>query len=568
MAEQIPGQDQWPTQVPGPRPAAGPKGTAIPAFPPLPPAPPCYPPDAGRPPADRPAAPEPDSYQLTAPQAALPTDGYALSPPQAADGYALAPPVNSPAPYGQYPAYPSFPPPLPPAPPTRPVPPTQPVQPAPPVGPKRPRLGAGARRAVGIGAIAALVVAAAAGVTALVVSGGGGSGGGPTGGGTSTPVASGVRQLKQAWMVQNTAGQAATHLYGGWVTGSYAIRVDQNGVTAYNLSNGSQAWKAAVPKGDQQPCTMSPTLSADGVATVGFGGAAECKVLIGLDTATGRTLWTRPLAKPGDTLGIFAQTYIQGSVATLISPTLITGLDVSTGKPVWTYHQRGEFCDVYPNGTTGVVLISDFCAAASPGYSLSALNPLTGKAEWSRSETGDIDFGSVLSGDPLVATVESGGGEKPYIFDSGGGAKPINTPSGTSTTPDAFDDSTPAQVTGGNLIAQGAGEVGGQNSTGGMIYAFNTATGNRSWSYTGEGGYGAQLLAPVADGSPTALSTGAILGTPELVRLNPATGKSTVLAALTIGTQWDVSDDQLFAAPGGGLVVFGTMSDPAVGLFR
>ncbi|QMU68101.1 PQQ-binding-like beta-propeller repeat protein [Streptacidiphilus sp. P02-A3a] len=515
--------------------------------------------------------PEPDGYRLAAPRAAAVADGYPLAaprvdeypltPPQAADGYVLAPPVNPPVPHGPYPAYPAFPPPMPPMPP---APPTTPVTAAPVVPPKRP--GAGARRAVGVGAIAALVVAAAAGVTALVVSGGGGSGS-PSGGGTATPVASGLRQLKQAWVVPNSAGQADTHLYGGWVTGSYAIRVDQSGVTAYRLGNGGRAWRAAMPKGDQ-PCAMSPTLSAGGVATVGFGGASECQVLIGLDTATGRTLWTRPLTKPGDTLGVFAQTYVQGSVATLISPALITGLDVSTGKPVWTYHPRGQFCDVYPNGTTGAVLVSDFCAAANPGYSLTSLNPLTGRTEWSRSETGDINFGSVLSGHPLAATVESGAGEKPYLFDSGGGAKPINTPSGTATTPDAFDDSTPAQVVGGNLVAQSAGEIGGQDATGGMIDAFATATGDRAWSYSGEGGYGAQLLAPVADGSLNALSTGAILGTPELVRLNPATGRSTVLAAVSVGTSWDVSTDQLFTAPGGGLVVFGTMNDPAVGLFR
>lgn len=369
-------------------------------------------------------------------------------------------------------------------------------------------------------------------------------------------------------MVRNTAGQGSTQLYGGWVTGKYAVRVDQSGVTAYNLSDGSQAWKAAMPSGEQQPCTASPTLSAGGVATVGFGGAAECKVLVGLDTATGKTLWTLPLTKPNDSLGVFAQTYIQGSVATLISPALITGLNIGTGKPVWTYHPRGEFCDVYPNGTTGVVLVSDFCAAASPGYSLSALNPLTGKVEWLRSETGDINFDSVLSSDPLAATEEGGAGQKPYLFDSSGNAKPINTPSGTSTTPDAFDDSTPSQVVGGKLVAQAAGEVGGQNATGGMIDAFDTATGNRAWSYSGEGGDGAELLAPTGDGRLYALSTGAILGTPELVRLDPATGRSTVLSALTIGTAWDVSDDRLFAAPGGGLVVFGTMSDPDVGLFR
>jgi len=599
MAEQIPVQDtgvagqpadRWPTQGTGAGARTGQGGElGKAAVPPMPAAPPSYPPSVGPDPApgpppapaDQPApadeaeaadGPAPASDEA-APAAEAEPDSYPLAPPQAAeaepdvDGYLLAPPRQQPA----YPSYLVFPPSptvhTPPEPDATPAVPPTPLESQQSSQPPQQGQRRGRGRVFGIVAIAAALVAAAAVAGVLAV--------GHTSTHSSATTPSGPpavyvgKPLTLAWSVPAHAGGDA-RLYGGWVTGRYAIRVDQDGVVAYSLSTGGKAWQAAPPRSGQQPCAMSPTLSAGGVGTVGFGspGSGACNELVGLDTATGKVLWTVSLKTRNGT-GSTAQTYIQGSVATLISPGLVTGVNVSTGRTVWTYHQRGQFCSVYPNGTTGTVLVSDFCAGVTPGYSLSALNPLTGKVEWSKRESGDVDFGSVLSGDPVAATVEAGANAVPYLYDGRGNPTRIVIPSDTGNDPAPFAGSTPAQVVGRQLIVQGNGTVSGENATGGMVHAFDTATGAQAWSYSGVGGHGALLLAPTAGGTLYALSTGAIDGTPQLVRLDPATGRATVMAALPVSSpSWQLEYDLVFATPGGGLVEFGTSTDDDVALFR
>ena len=576
MAEQIPGglpsgqdagqgADQWPTQTAGVAfgawPAPDGTGPSYPPMPPMPPAPPAYPPSF---------APVPTPVDAGA-------DGYRLAPPQVggdAEGYRLAPPLYPQLPQ-QPPVYPPYPPQQqqqqqqqPPA-----YPPNQSYQP--PAPPKQSR-GEGQSesqgrqrsergRVFGIVAIATVLVAAASAAVVLVTDHQSPGGGKPP---TRSATVAG-RQLTPAWSVPADSGGDATTI-GGWVTSKYAIRVDQDTVLAYSLATGKQAWQAAIPgSGNEHPCAMSPTLSANGTGTVGFGTTgAECNQLVGLDTATGKTLWTVSLTNNRTGLGTMAQTYIQGSVATLISPTVITGLNVSTGKTVWTYHQRGQFCDVYPTGATGAVLVSDFCAGTSPNYTLSELDPLTGKVEWSKAESGDVDFADVFTGDPVSATLEAGADAKPYVYDSHGDATPIAVPSKAANDPAPFDDSAPAQVVGHDLVFEGYQQAGGQNSTGGPIQAFDAATGEPAWTYSGQGGFGALLLAPTGNGTLYALSTGAIGGTPQLVRLDPATGKATVVGALPGDGQWNLDFDRLYLAPGGDLVELGSMTDPDVALFH
>jgi hypothetical protein len=414
-----------------------------------------------------------------------------------------------------------------------------------------------------IAGILAIVVVAAAGIVGATMSSGGSSGSSSGSGGSGGP------SLTAAWSVTDAAQSGNDQLLGGWTTSSLVVRGGNTGVSAYRIANGAKAWTLTPPAGASVPCSMSPTISSGGVGTIAFGTSVGlCSVLAGVDTATGSILWTVPLTNSHFTFASEAKTYIQGSVATVLSNGVFGGVDVSTGKSVWSYTDRGQFCNDSVYGTTGVVLISDFCADASPSYTLSALDAETGKVEWRKPETGHVDFDSVISGDPLVAVVSgTSGSGTAYAYDSSGNAVQLAIPDADTMVSDPFSEADPSQVVGRTLIVQSSDRAGGSDSTGGTVGAYSLTTGSQLWTYSGESKNGAELVGPSANGAVYALSTGSYDGEPHYVRLDPAKGTSTILGALGGVSGWGFSTDILIPGPGTSLIALGDMGND-VQLYR
>ena len=437
-----------------------------------------------------------------------------------------------------------------------------------PAAPPRKRLSGG--MIAGIVAVVVVVVAAV-GIGVSVLNSGGSSGSSAAGGGSSSGKGESTadRSLKLAWSVTNASQSGNDQVLGGWLTGSLVVRGGTTGVSAYRISDGGKAWTLTPPQKYPVACAMSPTVSSDGVGTIAFGTSyIGCSVLAGVDSGTGRILWTVPLTNSQDSFAGDATTYVQGSVASVLSNDVTAGVNIDTGKVVWQYRPRGQYCNADSYGASGVILVSDFCADASPSYTLSALNAQTGTVEWQKSETGHVDFDYVIAGKPLVAVVETGGSGAAYVYGSSGSTTPLAFTSPEDARGNPLAETTSSQVFGNTLVVQSSETVSGSGSgTGGTVTAYSLSTGGRLWSYTGESKNGAVLLDHAADGKLYALSTGSYDGKPHLVELNPATGASTVVGTLQGTTTFGFNDETLIPVPGNGMVALGEMGDD-VELYR
>ncbi|MFJ4845542.1 PQQ-binding-like beta-propeller repeat protein [Streptomyces sp. NPDC088733] len=370
-------------------------------------------------------------------------------------------------------------------------------------GPARaPRRG---RRAAGIALTLAVLVAGGATAVALDRK-------------DAPPLAS--RQLTQVWQVPAPA--ADDTLVGSWVTRELLIRAStRGGIRAYRLSDGSEAWKASLPRSAAGvPCAMSPTLSKNGTGTVAFGtDANSCTSLAGVDAATGRILWTSPLVDRGHRTATSARTYLQGEVATIVSGNFLGGLDIRTGRTVWGYRARGDYCNVRASGSAGVVLVDDYCADHADQFTLRAFDGRTGKLLWAHRQRTHTDVLHAFSGSPLIASLHTPDEDSTRVFTASGGSRKLAVGDSQTMTGNDTDADHSARLVGDVLVtpALGADHL--------EVDAFDVTTGAKLWTL-----HSAALATAVAgDDAVYAVSSA---GSPQLVRLEPRTGEVTPVAAL------------------------------------
>ncbi|WP_042370410.1 outer membrane protein assembly factor BamB family protein [Streptacidiphilus neutrinimicus] len=392
-----------------------------------------------------------------------------------------------------------------------------------------PRSGLSRNAITGIiaGGVALVVVA----VAAIALTSGGGGGGGGTGGGGS------ARTLAAGWTVK---GSLSDQQVGTWVTNQYLVRASSAGVKAYNLSNGAPAWTAQPLSGSAVPCAMSPTVSASGIGTIGFGPNVDsCTTLVGIDTSTGKTLWSSSLTSSDHTDATPTATFIDGQVGVIVNSNVLGGVNLTNGQVVWGYKARGQYCNAYPYGGAGTVIVDDYCADVTPTYTLSALDAATGKQIWQKQESDHIQISTVLDGSPIVATTESGGSEAAYRYDSSGNSTPLSLPDPVQA---------PMRL---NSADSGAVAVGpstllvptNSSSSKQAITAVNPSTGAVLWTYDGESHGGADVISTPQSASGSGSGAGKVYAisftpgyssnaAPEIVSLDPTSGKSTVIAKL------------------------------------
>ncbi|MFD3451984.1 PQQ-binding-like beta-propeller repeat protein [Streptomyces sp. NPDC058691] len=335
------------------------------------------------------------------------------------------------------------------------------------------------------------------------------------------PVAS--RQLTQVWQV--SAPAADDTLIGSWVTRKLLIRASTHGgVRAYHLSDGSQAWKAALPEpAATVPCAMSPTISTDGIGTIAFGtDGNSCTSLAGIDAATGRILWSSPLVDRGHRTPTAAQTYLQGEVATIVSGNFLGGLDVRTGRPVWGYRARGHYCNVRASGSAGVVVVDDYCADRTDKFTLRAYDGKTGKLLWALPQRTHTDVLHAFSGSPLIASLHTPDEDSTRVFTASGGSRKLAVGNSQTLPGNDTDADHSARLAGDVLVtpALAADHL--------EVDAFDVTTGARLWTLPSA----ALATAVAGDDSVYAVSSS---GSPQLVRLEPRTGHVTPVATLPSG---------------------------------
>lgn len=368
--------------------------------------------------------------------------------------------------------------------------------------------------------------------------------------------------LKKVWSLPPAgSGDAAI---GSWMAGTVLVRAgSKDGVRGYNTSDGTEAYRVSPDPDRSVPCAMSTTLSPRGIGTVAFGSAAHpCTRLAGVDSRTGRILWSVPLAESRyDPDGL--RTYVQGDVATVINANGPMGFDVTTGHRVWTYEPRGSDCGFYSwAATSGALLVDDYCVDASPHITLSAIDGRTGRRLWVRPEQAHVGIEQLLTANPLIGSLHESDGVRLERFDSRGGSTRISTVGLNENVSNGFPGNPDAGIVGQKMIAPTRSSSGLRTVT-----AFDPTTGAQLWTYAGASRTGATLVDASGDGRIYAVSAGSGSTPPHLVRLDPATGSPTVLSPLDSGTDdWTAVVGAVYALPGGGIVQLSALNDTAAAI--
>lgn len=355
------------------------------------------------------------------------------------------------------------------------------------------------------------------------------------------------RNLTQAWEIPAVAADDA--LVGSWVTDKVLVRASsRGGLRAYDLADGKQVWgapsSAASLKGATVPCAMSPTLGAKGIGTVAFGtDGSTCTRLAGVKASTGKILWSIPLTNAKHRTAATAATYLQGEVATVVGQNVLGGVDLRTGGRVWGYKARGHYCNAYNWGTNGVVMVADFCLDKKTRSTLTAYDGKTGKAIWRKAEKAHSDVTHILSGSPLVAAVHTARQDAVRVFDATGNGRKLAV---------GNDELTAGNDTGADHSARLYGKVlvAPATSAGAMkIDGFDTGTGAKLWSH------GSAALAVPASGSDGKVYAVTTSGSPQLVTIDPRTGRSAPVAGLPKGAgKWNFTAGTVYVTPDGGVL--------------
>ncbi|MGX1547389.1 outer membrane protein assembly factor BamB family protein [Streptomyces adustus] len=371
-----------------------------------------------------------------------------------------------------------------------------------------------------------------------------------------------AKQLTQEWEIPAAASDDA--LIGSWLTDKLLVRAgSRGGLRAYDLTDGEQVWKAAhlpaLAKRGSVPCAMSPTLGAEGIGTVAFGpDSSACTWLAGVDAPTGKILWSMPLTSDKHPMAAAATTYLQGDVATVVSENFLGGVDARTGSRVWGYKARGHYCNAYDWGVEGTVLVDDFCLDKKKRFALTAYDGESGKVIWRKSAAGHSKVTHILSGAPLIATVHTAREDAVRVFDTSGDSRKLAVGNDELTSGNETGADHSARLYGKVLVtpAVAAGSP--------VLDGFDTTTGAKLWTAR------SAALAVPASGADDTVHAVTTSGVPQLVTIDPRTGRTTPVAGLPVGTgKWNFTSGTVYVTADGGVLELNALgSNGGVRLYR
>ncbi len=392
------------------------------------------------------------------------------------------------------------------------------------------------RRSKGLTALliaGAVVVLLAVGTgTAWFVAGMGDTGTSASGGGGS---AEWTVPLANADTMDFTSGLA----YGSWLTDKVVIRVQRDGVLAYDLASGKRAW--GIPAPGQQVCGATPDLSG-GKAAIAYGSTHLCDHLAGIDTATGKLTWKTKIpaekSRLANSLDV-PRIMTTKDIAIVQLNDVMSGYRLSDGRKQWTI-SLDDGCHLKDTNAAPTQVVALVDCAFTKGTGVATFDPATGRRV-ARFPIGEISLMStVLSADPIVVQREESGDKSLFtVFDKSG-----KTAEFTSGKVDMLAMNTVAFIRGmfeqhryavhGDrlYLATFPENVKGKLRSGNKALAFDLKTGKQLWESSGTKD---TMLTYVRadDQGLLALETGDRRDLPpRLVRLNAATGKAEEIATL------------------------------------
>ncbi|MFD5466349.1 PQQ-binding-like beta-propeller repeat protein [Kitasatospora sp. NPDC127059] len=308
--------------------------------------------------------------------------------------------------------------------------------------------------------------------------------GGNNGGNTVNPTpdnnTGGKATFNVAWNAPTPSNtDASNQLLGIWGTDKYAVRVDSDGVKAYNLTDGKPAWNIPVPSGSKEVCSASYTSNSKNIAAVAFNtGDYDCSTVGAVDLTQGKLLWT--VKATADRLSQPTLSVTDNVVA--VGGNAVAGLNIATGQPAWQYQPRDKDCTMRARAAGNQIAISDRCYMTSgPKSQLVIVNADSGKpASTPITLTGTIEqVDSVIQDKPLVLLItNSPNGDYILPFDKDnkpGNQMSVKEPGADSLRLSGQDTAfTRNVVSGSTLYVQ-------VNPSNPAINAYDLNTGKRLW---------------------------------------------------------------------------------------
>ncbi|MFE0461515.1 PQQ-binding-like beta-propeller repeat protein [Kitasatospora sp. NPDC058965] len=232
----------------------------------------------------------------------------------------------------------------------------------------------------------------------------GSSSGSTGGGGTGTS-----GKLAASWTVPKATGNASDHeTIGTWITDKLVVRGDAAGLTAYNLSDGKQAWTLPAPAGTKAFCSMSPGVNTKNIGGVAFNlGDDDCASVGAVDATTGKLIFK--VGQSLDRKSYDTQITVSDTAVAAASSALLEGFSITDGSKLWSYKDRGDYCNESAVAGGSLIVVSDYCSDGSPKQQLQLLSASDGKPFGSFPLTGDTErIEGILATKPIVLQIASG----------------------------------------------------------------------------------------------------------------------------------------------------------------
>ncbi|MFI1422861.1 protein kinase [Streptomyces sp. NPDC020731] len=235
-----------------------------------------------------------------------------------------------------------------------------------------------------------------------------------------------------AWTAQPGVSEVDSEVMGAWLTPTALVRIDASGIRGFAPRTGTSEWTVPPPAKGLVPCGASDagTATSGGVGLVRFGRAytspAACDVAAALDSGTGRLLWHRRVGEAR-----LPVASVSGDTMVVSGEKGLLGLDRATGRTVWTYPwTRGncEVDDVAPGVRT--IAVSDTCDQEElDTRRVVELDIVTGEVrathEVGRSGATPVE---IVAAEPLVARYADPSGNVYLSILGSAGGKPLDLP--------------------------------------------------------------------------------------------------------------------------------------------
>jgi outer membrane protein assembly factor BamB len=194
---------------------------------------------------------------------------------------------------------------------------------------------------------------------------------------------------------------------GAWTAGGSLIRVRTDQVLSYDAATGRVQWTLPLLSGFV-PCAVSDT-SASAIGLVGYGQlGGACDHVLAIDLRAGRQLWSMQVPPTWGMVGEqpaggtdTSSLAVAGQTAVLGTSSYVLGLDARGGARRWL-RAAAPGCAYLQVAASARTLVA--AAKCSPGTSVTAIDPATGRQAWQARLPGGSGpgWGTILSVSPVV----------------------------------------------------------------------------------------------------------------------------------------------------------------------